>query len=57
MVKNFKHFPKKNVVIASVFPKLQTVKDLVKRLSRKRRFSISFVSQHVNGSQTFVKSA
>ena len=30
--------------MANVFPKLQTVKDLVKPLSRKRRFRTSFDS-------------
>ena len=40
------------MVIANVFPTLQTVKDLVKKLSRKRRFGTSFDSQYVNGWQT-----
>ena len=44
-------------VIANVFPKLQTVNDLVKPLSRKRSFRKSFGSQHVKGSQILVKSA
>ena len=48
---------KKKIVRANVFPKLQTVKDLVRPLSKKRRFRTSFNSQHVRGSQTFVKSA
>ena len=43
------------MVIANVFPKLQTVKDLVRPL--KRRFRTSFNSQHVKGSQRLVKSA
>ena len=45
------------IVIANVFPELHTVKDLVKPLSRKRRFRTSFDSQRVNGCQNIVKSA
>ena len=50
-------FEKKMIVIAYVFPKLQTVKDLVKPLSRKRCFRTSLDSESVNGCQTLVKSA
>ena len=35
------------IVIANVFPKLQTVKILVRPLSKKRRFRTRFDSQHV----------
>ena len=45
------------IVIANKFPKLQTVKYLVRPLTKKRRFRTSFDSQHVQGSQTFVKSS
>ena len=48
-------FQKKMIVITNVFPKLKTVIDLVKPLSWKRRFRISFDSQHVNRCQTLVK--
>ena len=44
------------IVIANVFPKLQTVKDLVRSLSTKRCFWTFFDSQHVKGCQTLVKS-
>ena len=50
-------FKKKMIVIANVFPKLQTVKYLVKPLSRKVRFRTSFDSQRGNGYETVVKSA
>ena len=50
-------FEKKMIVIGNVFPKLQTVKDLVKPLSWKCRFRTSFDSEHVNGCQRLVKSA
>ena len=45
------------IVIANVFPKLQTVKDLVRPLSKKRRFRTCFDSQHVKASQILSKSA
>ena len=45
------------IVIANVFPKLQTVKDLARPLTKKRCFSTFFDSQHVKGSQTLVKSS
>ena len=49
---NFKLLTTKMILIANVFPKWQTVKRLVKPLSRKRRFRTSFDSQRVNGCQT-----
>ena len=45
------------IVIATLFRKLQIVKDLVRPLSKKHRFRTPFDSQHVKGSQTLVKSA
>ena len=45
------------IVIANVFQKWQTVEDVVKPLSIKRRFRTSFDSQRVNGCQPLVKSA
>ena len=50
-------FEKKMIVIANVFPKLQTVKDLVKPLSWKRCFRISFDNKNLNNCQTLFKSA
>ena len=50
-------FLKKKIVTANSFLKLQTVKDLVRPLSKKRSFRTSFQSQHFKGSQTLVKSA
>ena len=49
-------FEKNMLVIANVFLKLQTVEDLVKKLSWKRCFRTSFDIQHVNWCQTLVKS-
>ena len=54
---NFKHFLKNKIVIANVFRKFQTVKDLVRPLSKNRRLRNSFENLHVQGSQTLVKSA
>ena len=42
-------------LIAHVFPKLQTAKDLVTPMPKNRHFRTPFDSQHVNGSQTPVK--
>ena len=47
---------RKVIIIANVFSKLQTVKILVKPLSKKLRFRTFFDSQHVKVSQTLVKS-
>ena len=41
---------KKMIVIANVFSKLQTVKDLVRPLSKRRRFRTPLDSQHVKAS-------
>ena len=41
---------------ATLFRKLQTVKDLIKALSKKYRFRRPFESQHVKGCQTLLKS-
>ena len=43
------------IVQANVIPKLRTVKNMIKPLSKKDLFRTSFDSQHVKGSQTLVK--
>ena len=48
---------KKMIFIAIAFPKLQTVKHLVRPLFKKRCFRTPFESQHVKGYKTFLKSA
>ena len=45
------------IVIATLFRKLQTVKDLVRPLFKKHRFRNSFDNQYVKESQSLVKSA
>ena len=44
------------IVIALAFPKLQTVKDLVRTLSKNLRLRTLIEIQHMKGSQTPVKS-
>ena len=46
----------KMIVIANVFPKLQTVKNLVGTLSKRRHFRARFDSQLVKSSQILAKS-
>ena len=48
---NFKHLEKNMIVTLNVFLILQTVKILVRRLSKKRRFGTRFDSEHVKTSQ------
>ena len=45
------------IAIALLFPKIQTVKDLLRLFSKKGRFRAPFKSQRVKGPKTFVKSA
>ena len=49
-------FKKRMIVKANEFPNLQTVKNLLRDLSKKRRFGTRFDSQHVKASQILVKS-
>ena len=45
------------IAIATLFRKLQTMKDLDTPVSKKLRFGTPFDSQHVKCCQTFIKSA
>ena len=56
-ISNFKLFEKKMIVIATLFRKFQTLKDLVRPLFKKHRFRNCFDNQHVKESQSPVKSA
>ena len=49
-------FKKRMIVIANLFPKLQTVKNLVRSLSKKLRFRTHIDSQNVKASQILAKS-
>ena len=48
---------KKMIVIAYVFPKLQTVKNFVRRLCKKCHFGTRFDSQQLKASQILAKSS
>ena len=45
------------IVLATLFRKLQTVKDLVRPLSKKHRFGTPVDSQHFKDTQILLKSA
>ena len=47
---------KKMIAIANLFPKLQTVENLVRPLSKNRLFKTCFDSQHVKAPQILAKS-
>ena len=54
---SFKDLEKKRMmVIANVFPKLQSVKNFVRPLCKKRRFRTRFDTQHDKVSQILAKS-
>ena len=50
-------FKERKNVINNVFPKLQSVKDLLRPLSKRGRFRTSFDRQHIKGSQRLPKIA
>ena len=55
---NFEHFQQKNItLIADVFPKLWTRKDLFRSISKESRFKGSFGKQHGKRAQTLLKFA
>ena len=53
---SFNHFEKKMIVIANAFPKLMTVKILLRPLYKKACFRTHFDSQYVKASQILAKS-
>ena len=53
----FNLFQKMTTLIADVFPKLHTPKDLVKPMSKQRRYQTPFNSHYVKSFQTLAKSA
>ena len=53
---NFEHFQtKKKTLIAEVFPKLRTPKNIVRSISKKFRFKGSFGKQHGKPAETLLK--
>ena len=52
---NFEHFEKKMSLIADVFPKLRTPKNVVRSMFKKSRFGGSFEKKHGKRDQTLLK--
>ena len=53
---NFKHFQTKRTLIAQVFPKLRTPKNLIRYMSKKSRIRGPFDRQHGKREQTLLQS-
>ena len=54
---NFEHFQKKNTtLIADLFPKLRTPKNVVRYMSKKSRFKVPFDRKHGKQVQTLLRS-
>ena len=54
---NFKDFETKDTLIAYMFQKSETLKDVVRQMSKKSRFRRAFNKQHGKRYQTLFKSA
>ena len=55
---HFEHFEKKNMILmAYIFPKLRTAKDVVREMSKKSRFKRTFNNQNGKQSQTLLRFA
>ena len=54
---NFQHFKQNMNLIAYLFPKLRTVKDVFRKMSKNLCFRTPFVSQHAKEPQKLLKSA
>ena len=52
---NFEHFRKKVILIANVFPKSRTPKNVTRTMSKKSRFRGSFEKKHGKRDQTLLK--
>ena len=52
----FEHFQKKMTLIADLFPKLRTPKNVVRYMSKKSRFKGPFDRQHGKRVQTLLRS-
>ena len=53
---NFEHFQKKMTLVAYLFPKLRTPKNVVRYMSKKSRFKVPFDRQHGKRVQTLFPS-
>ena len=52
---NFEHFQEKYPLIADLFPKLRTPKNVVRYMSKKSRFKVPFDRQHGKRVQTLLQ--
>ena len=52
---NFENFQKNMTLIAWIFPKLRTSKNMVRSVSKRSRFSRSFGNQHGKRAKTLLK--
>ena len=53
---NFEHFQTKMTLVAYLFPKLRTPKNVVRYMSKKSRFKVPFDRQHGKRVQTLLRS-
>ena len=53
---DFKHFPKKMTLIASLFPTLPTTKDMVRKMSKNSRLRGPLDRQHGKPAETLIQS-
>ena len=53
---NFEHFQKKMTLIADLFPKLRTPKNVVRYMSKGSRFKVPFDRKHGKRVQTLLRS-
>ena len=53
---NFEHMKIKMTLIANVFPKLRTSKNLLRKISKEYRFRVPLDKQHGKRTQTLLKS-
>ena len=52
---NLEHFQKKLTLIADVFPKLRTPKNMARSMPKKSHFRASLEKQHAKRAQTLIK--
>ena len=52
---NFKHFQKKMTVIAYVFPKLPTTKNVLRQMSKSSRFREPFDRRHGKWAEALIQ--
>ena len=53
---NFEHFEKRTTLIGHLYPKLRTLKNVVRYMAKKSRFTAPFDREHGKGAQTLSQS-